>query len=97
MPLGILQDSKLEHVPGTAPLSDLGRIDLEISTDIDRRLLKHDISGQNVLVPQPSDSPNDPYNWPRWKKEMVYHNLLKSLTHADVNSSRLSSRTAVAV
>jgi len=22
------------------------------------------------LVPQPSDSPNDPYNWPRWKKEM---------------------------
>ena len=28
MPLGILQDYKLEHVPGTAPLSELGRIDL---------------------------------------------------------------------
>jgi hypothetical protein len=70
MRLGILQDNKLEHVPGTAPLSDLGRIDLEISTGIDRGLLKHDASGQNVLVPQPSDSPNDPYNWPRWKKEM---------------------------
>jgi hypothetical protein len=71
MPLGILQDYKLEHVPGTAPLSELGRIDLEITPDIDRGLLKHDATGQIVLVPQPSDSPNDPYNWPRWKKEMV--------------------------
>ena len=24
-----------------------------------------------VLVPQPSDDPNDPLNWPQWKKEMV--------------------------
>lgn len=70
MPLGILQDYKLEHVPGTAPLSELGRIDLEITNDVDRGLLKHDPTGQIVLVPQPSDSPNDPYNWPRWKKEM---------------------------
>ena len=52
-------------------MSELGRIDLEISTDVDRGLLKHDATGQIVLVPQPSDSPNDPYNWPRWKKEMV--------------------------
>ncbi|KAF7577766.1 MFS transporter [Pyrenophora tritici-repentis] len=70
MPLGILQDNKLEHVPGTAPLSELGRVDLEVSTDIDRGLLKHDPTGKIVLVPQPSDSPNDPYNWPRWQKEM---------------------------
>ncbi|RMZ74561.1 cycloheximide resistance [Pyrenophora seminiperda CCB06] len=69
MPLGILPDYKLEHVPGTAPLSELGRIDLEVSTDIDRGLLKHDATGGIVLVPQPSDSPNDPYNWPRWQKE----------------------------
>ncbi|KAI0574899.1 mfs transporter [Pyrenophora tritici-repentis] len=71
MPLGILQDNKLEHVPGTAPLSELGRVDLEVSTDIDRGLLKHDPTGKIVLVPQPSDSPNDPYNWPRWQKEMA--------------------------
>lgn len=68
MPLGILEDHKLEHVPGTAPLNELGRDDLEIS-GIDSNLLKHDPSGEIVLVPQPSDSPNDPYNWPRWKKE----------------------------
>ncbi|OAL02606.1 MFS general substrate transporter [Phaeosphaeriaceae sp. SRC1lsM3a] len=69
MPLGIIDDNKIEHVPGTAPLSELHRIDAEIA-GVDRGLLKHDKSGNIVLVPQPSDSPNDPYNWPRWKKEM---------------------------
>lgn len=69
MPLGILPDTKLEHVPGTAPLSELGRVDSAFS-GIDQSLLKHDPTGKIVLVPQPSDSPNDPYNWPRWKKEL---------------------------
>ncbi|CAI6290629.1 unnamed protein product [Periconia digitata] len=70
MPLGVLDDHKLEHVPGTAPLSELSRVDLEVDGTVDPNLLKHDKSGEIVLVPQPSDSPNDPYNWPRWKKEM---------------------------
>ena len=70
MPLGILEDHKLEHVPGTFPFNELGRIDDAEIQGIDSRMLKHDPTGQVVLVPQPSDSPNDPYNWPRWKKEM---------------------------
>ncbi|KAL1970200.1 hypothetical protein VTN77DRAFT_5360 [Rasamsonia byssochlamydoides] len=73
MPLGILEDTKLEHVPGTAPLNELGQEDLNVNVNasgVDRGLLKHDPTGRFVLVPQPSDSPNDPYNWPRWKKEM---------------------------
>ncbi|KIH87783.1 cycloheximide resistance protein [Sporothrix brasiliensis 5110] len=70
MPLGILEYRKLEHVPGTSPLSELGRSDAAIAQGIDRTLLKHDASGTTVLVPQPSASPNDPYNWPRWKKEL---------------------------
>lgn len=73
MPLGILDDHELEHVPGTSPLNELGRRDLDAElagVAIDSRMLKHDKTGQVVLVPQPSDSPNDPYNWPRWKKEM---------------------------
>jgi hypothetical protein len=98
MPLGILQDYKLEHVPGTAPLSELGRIDVEISTDVDRGLLKHDATGQIVLVPQPSDSPNDPYNWPRWKKEMVcLYFETTSNACTDIDSSRSSSRTVAGV
>jgi len=69
MPLGILEDTKLEHVPGTAPLNEVGREDLNLS-GVDAGLLKHDPTGEIVLVPQPSDSPNDPYNWPRRKKEL---------------------------
>ncbi|KIW13988.1 hypothetical protein PV08_06769 [Exophiala spinifera] len=69
MPLGIIDDHKLEHVPGTAPLSDLGRLDTEI-VGVDPTMLKHDPSGKIVLVPQPSDSINDPYNWPKFKKFM---------------------------
>ncbi|KAL3460589.1 major facilitator superfamily domain-containing protein [Aspergillus heterothallicus] len=68
MPLGILDDTKLENVPGTAPLNELGHDNTYIG--IDPALLKHDKSGEIVLVPQPSDSPNDPYNWPRLKKEL---------------------------
>ncbi|KAH8883271.1 MFS transporter-like protein [Thozetella sp. PMI_491] len=69
MGLGVLEDTKLEHVPGTSPLSEIGQGDIDLQ-GIDHSLLKHDASGKIVLVPQPSDSPNDPYNWPRWKKEM---------------------------
>jgi hypothetical protein len=68
MGLGVLEDHKLEHVPGTAPLNELG-IEGYNATGVDSSSLKHDPTGQIVLVPQPSDSPNDPYNWSRWKKE----------------------------
>jgi hypothetical protein len=68
MPFGILDDDKLEHIPGTAPLNSLS--DTSTYAGIDPGLLKHDPTGQIVLVPQPSDSPNDPYNWSRSKKEL---------------------------
>ena len=28
--------------------------------------------GRIVLAPQPSNDPNDPLNWPRWRKEACY-------------------------
>lgn len=70
MPLGILEDHELEHVPGTSPLNELGREDVQDAAGVDSSLLKHDQTGKIVLVPQPSDSPDDPYNWPKWKKEL---------------------------
>jgi Major Facilitator Superfamily len=76
MGLGILEDNKLEHVPGTALLTEIQRarrgpeIEAIEGTHVDTTGLKHDKSGTLVLVPQPSDSPNDPYNWPRLKKEL---------------------------
>lgn len=75
MGLGIIEDKKLEHVPGTSPLNDSG-LDLEETTSADKTSLKHDASGRIVLVPQPSDSPNDPYNWPRWRKELFMLSIL---------------------
>jgi len=68
MGLGVLEDHELEHVPGTAPLNELGSENFN-TNGVDSAILKHDPTGQIVLVPQPSDSPNDPYNWSRWKKE----------------------------
>ena len=70
MPLGILEDPRMAHVPGTAPLETIqNSSNIEIGA-IDTVGLKHDKSGKFVLVPQPSDDPNDPLNWPRWRKEM---------------------------
>jgi hypothetical protein len=74
MGLGVLEDTHLEHVPGTALLTDV------ISTDqhhrhgiLDTSLLKHDKGRDSdvLLVPQPSNSPNDPLNWPLWKKDLM--------------------------
>jgi hypothetical protein len=61
-------DTKLARVPGTVLLND------ENSQADDAALnLKHG-TGRNahiVLSPQPSADPNDPLNWPQWKKELI--------------------------
>jgi hypothetical protein len=61
MGLGILEDKHLEHVPGTAFVyaddSDRKR---SIAQDVARQTLKYDKTGKILLVPQPSDDPNDP-------------------------------------
>jgi hypothetical protein len=31
--------------------------------------------GNIVLVPQPSDDPNDPLNWPNWKRRVAYFSV----------------------
>ncbi|KAF9692399.1 hypothetical protein EKO04_009460 [Ascochyta lentis] len=69
MGLGILEDRHLEHVPGTAVLdSDRER---EVAQDAARGHLKYDKTGKILLVPQPSDDPNDPLNWPLWRRDLI--------------------------
>ncbi|GAM89316.1 hypothetical protein ANO11243_073530 [Dothideomycetidae sp. 11243] len=61
-------DTHLAHVPGTVILDDDAA-----HTEGTTAGLKHG-SGRDahiVLNPQPSEDPNDPLNWPIWKKEMV--------------------------
>ncbi|KAI9808293.1 MAG: hypothetical protein M1825_004750 [Sarcosagium campestre] len=71
MGLGILRDASMEHVPGTVNV-----LEDETSPIADRRAeskLKFDSSGPVpiILVPQPSDDPNDPLNWPLWKRDVI--------------------------
>ena len=74
MGLGVLEDRHLEHVPGTALLTDVVGVDHHHHHGtLDTSVLRHD-KGRNsdvLLVPQPSRSPNDPLNWPLWKKDLM--------------------------
>ncbi|KAI0123387.1 major facilitator superfamily domain-containing protein [Xylariales sp. AK1849] len=74
MGLGVLQPPNGQHAPGTDVILDQGAANLTIRSD----LLKHG-SGRNahiLLVPQPSDDPNDPLNWSMMKKSIVFSIIL---------------------
>ncbi|KAF2873281.1 major facilitator superfamily domain-containing protein [Massariosphaeria phaeospora] len=63
--LGVLEDKHLQHVPATVVLREEQHIQTEITA-----ALKHG-TGKNadiVLIPQPSEDPNDPLNWSNTKK-----------------------------
>ncbi|KAL2004466.1 hypothetical protein VTN00DRAFT_3495 [Thermoascus crustaceus] len=69
MAWGILEDTKLAEVPGTTLLDR----DYPLASDADNTALK--TKKGVVLVPQPSDSPNDPYNWSSIKKNVIITTL----------------------
>ncbi|KAL1958794.1 hypothetical protein VTO42DRAFT_3913 [Malbranchea cinnamomea] len=71
MGLGILEDTKLDHVPGTTYVLEDQTSPSDPAT-IDPNL-RYDRSGPVpiILVPQPSDDPNDPLNWPLWKRDVI--------------------------
>lgn len=74
MGLGILEAQTVSgaQVPGTVFLdaaelgSDAGEI-LKASTLKKGTGKASDI----ILVPQPSNSPNDPLNWPLWQRDLI--------------------------
>ncbi|KAK7204245.1 major facilitator superfamily domain-containing protein [Myxozyma melibiosi] len=73
MTFGILEDSKLAHVPGTAQIEDMLGDGLNI-TDAAAANLKH-AKGKNshiILIPQPSDDPNDPLNWSTLRRDILF-------------------------
>ncbi|KAF2453980.1 serine/threonine kinase 16 [Lineolata rhizophorae] len=72
MPFGILEDRHMEHVPGTAVMHDQTDMPEELK-GVPSERLKHG-SGRFahiVLIPQPTDDPNDPLNWPTWRKDFI--------------------------
>ncbi|PIL31132.1 MFS general substrate transporter [Ganoderma sinense ZZ0214-1] len=76
MVFGILEDHKLDNVPGTGLLSDRGRVcagTTDGAADLKRGTGRY---SDIILIPQPSDDPRDPLNWPRWKKEACFWTLV---------------------
>ncbi|RFU27083.1 hypothetical protein B7463_g9248, partial [Scytalidium lignicola] len=79
--------AKLAHVPGTVLLNDEAH-GSEITAG-----LKHGAgrSAHIVLNPQPSEDPNDPLNWSRFKKEMVLIILcFGAILHAGTNGPMMN-------
>ncbi|KAH8927395.1 MFS general substrate transporter [Atractiella rhizophila] len=70
---GILQP-KAENVPGTALLDEVAKEKTQYD-GADTSHLKKDRDGRTVLVPQPSDDPRDPLNWPILKRELCFWTL----------------------
>ncbi|KAM0564422.1 hypothetical protein ACHAPJ_000635 [Fusarium lateritium] len=77
MPLGILEAKGIEHVPdGIKPLGTTRYFDDPSRPQTADELhgnLKCDNSGKEsiILIPQPSDDPNDPLNWPLWRRDLI--------------------------
>ncbi|KFA48685.1 hypothetical protein S40293_08510 [Stachybotrys chartarum IBT 40293] len=63
--------------PPTLPPVELPRPYTAVS-DASERTLKFGTGkhAQVELIPQPSDSPDDPLNWPQWRKELNFVTLL---------------------
>jgi len=83
-------DHKLPHVPGTVLLDDYAA-----QTEEFTHSLKHatGTDAHIVLSPQPSEDPNDPLNWPKWKKELIVAILcLGAMLNAGTNVSENVTR-----
>ncbi len=69
MPLGIIDvkpDSSGHHVPGTVLLedSDIAHQHSHVKQGTGKE-------ANIILVPQPSNDPNDPLNWPLWQRDLI--------------------------
>ncbi|KUI57443.1 Protein HOL1 [Cytospora mali] len=94
MGLGILEDRAMDgHVPGTTRyFDDPARPQYAAEGT---RGLKTDNSGPVpiILVPQPSDDPNDPLNWPLWKRDIITFTLSFSAIFATALGPILAANT----
>ncbi|KAK8190660.1 putative MFS transporter [Phyllosticta paracitricarpa] len=92
MGLGILESRHMDRVPGTVLLEDEKQ---NQQTNLLDPNLKYDRSGPVpvILVPQPSDDPNDPLNWPLWWRDVIVFVLSLVSVIAATLSSLLAANT----
>ena len=50
-------------------------------------ILKKTRDGKHVLIPQPSDDPEDPLNWPEWKKHLILLVIAVGACSADYSAA----------
>ncbi|PHH79882.1 hypothetical protein CDD82_2107 [Ophiocordyceps australis] len=95
MGLGILEPAPGQKCPGTSRYYDDPN-HAQKATSLDSSL-KCDTSGSVpiILTPQPSDDPNDPLNWPLWKRDMITSILCFAAVLATSLGSILVSNTFV--
>jgi len=84
---GIIGQSR-EVVSGTIQLYD--NEDDTVAMTIH---LKHRPDGKTVLAPQPNDSPNDPLNWPTWRKDFVFLISLISVICSGIHGPMVAPMT----
>ncbi|KAL9115509.1 MAG: hypothetical protein Q9227_000830 [Pyrenula ochraceoflavens] len=89
MGLGVLEDHVLQQVPGSVDLVEDEKRRAEVERS--QAHLKKDKTGRIVLVPQPSDDPNDPLNWALWKRDLILLVLCFSAVISSVSTPQLAA------
>lgn len=94
MGLGILSPSTSAAVPGTSRIIDSSPQLTDVNQPLDPRL-KYDTTGSVpiILIPQPTDDPNDPLNWPLWRRDVILLILSTMSVIASTLSPLLAANT----
>lgn len=67
MAWGILEPRSRRHVPGTVLLNESNE---DLAQHAGLKSVRR--GGETIiLVPQPSNDPNDPLNWPLWVRDLL--------------------------
>ncbi|OJJ02646.1 hypothetical protein ASPVEDRAFT_62630 [Aspergillus versicolor CBS 583.65] len=69
MTFGILEPKNGQFAPGTVKLSQQTSVEAPHDLPLFGKTNAQDRG--IVLVPEPSASPNDPLNWPQWRKDLI--------------------------
>ncbi|KAM0246720.1 hypothetical protein ACHAP5_004491 [Fusarium lateritium] len=71
MPLGILEAKDIEHVPGTTRYFD-DPSQPQVADEHHGSLKRVQVGKESIiLIPQPSDDPNDPLNWSLLRRDLI--------------------------
>ncbi|KAM6529307.1 hypothetical protein FALCPG4_007448 [Fusarium falciforme] len=89
MGIGILESKAEGHVPGTVLLDQHAAHSHDVTGNLKHGTGKH---SHIILAPQPSEDPNDPLNWSRFKKDTLFVIVwFGMLLHVGVNGTLLNA------